>query len=376
MSKLNDIISEIQKKHGKEIIGTLEETTREYARIPFRTPSLSYLFRGGCPRTIVELIGQPSSGKSTTCYSLCGEAQKVLQQEYEEEVAKLQEIAKPNKEEKERLAYLLDRGPQKVIYLDHEFTSQPDWMRLNGVDVESLIYIKPNGESAEELFQMLLDLAGTGEVGCIVLDSIPAMVSYQAQQKTMEEKTYGGISAPLTVFCSKFMPLQRKYNILFIGVNVPKQDMSGYNRLITSGGNYWKHTCSVRLLFKKSDYYGEKYDTLKAHPETAFGHYVEVEVIKNKSCKADRRMCRFSISFDRGIDSFLDTVNLSVMLGLIVKAGAWFSIIDDDGNLLTDSEGNNMKWQGLKNVIAYFESHPVEYEELRKKVDEIITAED
>ena len=373
MSKLDDVINDIQKKHGKEIIGTLEETTKEYSRVPFKTSALTYLFRGGCPRTIIELIGQPSSGKSTTCYSICGEAQKVLKQEYDDEIAKLQNLAKPNKEEKERLAYLLDRGCQKVIYLDHEFTSRQDWMELNGVDTESLIYIKPNGESAEELFQMLLDLSATGEVGCIVLDSIPAMVSYQAQQKTMDEKTYGGISAPLTVFCSKFMPLQREYNILFIGVNVPKQDMSGYNRLITSGGNYWKHTCSIRLLFKRGDFYDEKYAQLKAHPDEAYGNYVEVEVIKNKACKPDRRMCKFSITYDKGIDGFNDCITMAIALGIIKKAGAWFSIVNEEtGEVLVHENGDTMKWQGQANVIKYMETHPEVYKELYDKVIKLI----
>ena len=372
MVRLDEVIGNIQKKYGKEIIGSLKETEREYSRIPFKTLSLRYIFRGGLPRTIIELIGIPSSGKSTTCYSICGEAQKVFKQEYEDEVAQLQSLNKPSKEDKERLEYLLDRGHQRVVYLDHEFTSSREWMELNGVDVDDLIYIRPQGESAEDLFQMLLDLSATGEIGCIILDSIPAMVSLQAQQKTMDEKTYGGISAPLTTFCSKFMPLQKKYNILFIGVNVPKQDMSGYNRLITSGGNYWKHTCSIRLLFKKGDYYDEKYALLKAHPDTAYGNYVEVEVIKNKACKPDRRMCKFSITYDIGVDGFNDCINIAISLGLIKKAGAWFSIVDDNGDVIVHSNGDTMKWQGLANVISYMREHEEVYKEIYDKVIELV----
>lgn len=373
MGKLNEIIGNIRKKYGKEIIGSLKETEREYSRIPFKTLSLGYLFRGGLPRTICELIGMPSSGKSTTCYSICGEAQKVFKQEYEDEVAQLQSLTKPTKEDKERLEYLLDRGYQRVVFLDHEFTSSREWMELNGVDVDDLIYIRPQGESAEELFQMLLDLAATGEVGCIILDSIPAMVSFQAQQKTMDEKTYGGISAPLTIFCSKFMPLQKKYNILFIGVNVPKQDMSGYNRLITSGGNYFKHTCSIRLLFKRGDFYDNKYAPLKAHPDEAYGNYTEVEVIKNKACKPDRRMCKFSITYDIGIDGFNDCINMAITFGLIKKAGAWFSIVDENGETVKHDNGDLMKWQGLANVIKYMQEHEEVYKEVYDKVNELIT---
>ena len=372
MSKLDDVINNIRKDYGKEIIGTLKETQREYKKVPFRTPSLSYLFRGSCPRTIIELIGPPSSGKSTTSYSICGEAQKTLKAEYEEEVAALQAISKPSKDEQERLNYLLSRGYHKVVYLDSEFTSQPEWMKVNGVDIDELIYIRPQGESAEQLFQMLLDLSASDGVGCIVLDSIPALVSYQAQQKDLTEKTYAGISAALTTFCAKFMPLQKLYNILFIGINVPKADMAGFNRLITNGGNYWKHTCSIRLLFKQDGYYDEKYADLKAHPDSAYGQYCGVEVIKNKATKPDRKMTRFSISYDTGIDGFNDTINLGVTIGLIKKSGAWFSIQDEKGNPKVANNGDTMKWQGLANVIKYMKEHEDVYKELYDAVCEVV----
>ena len=127
---------------------------------------------------------------------------------------------------------------------------------------------------------------------------------------------------------------------------------------------------------RKGGYYNESYADLKAHPETAAGMYVELEVLKNKVSKGDRKMSKYSLTFSKGIDCFFDTVNLAIALNLITKAGAWFSIIDDSGNVFVDSEGNNMKWQGLKNVIAYFESHDKEYQELKAEVERIITEDD
>lgn len=372
MSKLDDVLAKVKKDYGKNFIGKLEETKKEYKRIPLVTPALAYLFRGGLPRTIIELVGMESSGKSSCSYAICGAAQKVLKEEWEEEVAELQAIDKPNKEQKEKLAQLLERGYQKVVYLDHEFSSDPDWMEKNGVDVDDLIYIRPEGQNAEQLFQILLDLMESGGVGCVVMDSIPAFVSKQATEKTMEEKTYAGISGPLSTFSDKMMPLQKKYGILFIGINQPRDDMAGYHRLITPGGRMWKHACSIRLLFKKGDYYDEKYATLKAHPEEAAGNYVEVEVIKNKATKPDRRMCKFSITYDKGVDGYNDTINLAIAFGIITKAGAWFSMIGEDGEVLTDSEDNLMKWQGLANVLAYMETHEKEYKDVYDKVCEFI----
>lgn len=374
MTKLDDVIGKMKKEFGNEFIGSLEETKIDYKRIPFKTPSLTYIFRGGMPRTIVELVGEPSSGKSTTCYAIIGEAQRILRKEWEEEVQALQELMKPKKEDKERLQYLLDRGPQKVVYLDHEFTSDPEWMAKNGVDVSQLIYIMPQGESAEKLFDILIELAETGEIGVMIIDSIPAMASDKAKEKGVQGATYGGISGPLTRFCTQILALQKKYGMLIIGVNVPKQDMAGYHRLITSGGNYWKHACSIRLLFKKGDFYDETYGQLKAHPDEAYGNYTEVEVIKNKATKPDRRMCKFSITYDIGVDGFNDYVNMAISLGLLQKAGAWLSIVDENGEVVTHTNGDVMKWQGLAKTINYMKEHEDVFEEVRNKVDELITA--
>ena len=220
---------------------------RDYKMIPSRTPALSYLFHGGIPRTIIELIGAESSGKSTVSYMIVGAAQKKLKQEWEDEVAELEAIEKPTKEQQLKLSKLKEVGHKRVVYLDCEFTTTEDWMRINGVDVDDLIYSAPDAESAERLLQILLDLLDSGGVGFIILDSVPALVSQQAIGKELEEKTYCGISGAMSVFCSKLMPRCNKYDAGFIFVNQPRADLQGYNRIITPGGKMLKHTCSIRM---------------------------------------------------------------------------------------------------------------------------------
>ena len=376
MSSLDDVIKNINKKYGSAIVGSLEQTQKHYKTFKFPSPSLTYLFRKGCPRTIIELLGENHCAKTSLATALCGEAQRTLKQEWQEEIEALQALDKPKASDKERLDYLLERGPQKACYIDHEFSQSPDWMETLKVDLSELIFIQPDGQTAEQVFQMILDLVASDGIGCVVLDSIPALVSQQAMDKTMEEKTYCGISASLSQFCSKFMPLQKKHGCLFIGINNTRADLGGYNRIVSPGGRFWRNTASIRLLMKKGSYYDDKYADLKAHPDTAAGNYIEVEVLKNKVSKGDRKMCKFSLTYSKGIDGFFDTVNLAVSIGIIQKAGAWFTLVDSEGNMVTDEDGNNCKWQGMKNVIAYMEEHESIYKELAKAVDEAITAED
>ena len=133
MSKLDDVIKSVNKQYGFNIVGKIEVKERNYDRIPFKTPTLTYLFRGGLPRTVIELAGMPSAGKSTLCYSICGEAQKLFKKEYQEEIERLESLTKPKKEDISRLSELKERGYKKVVYLDSEFSSDATWMSLNGV---------------------------------------------------------------------------------------------------------------------------------------------------------------------------------------------------------------------------------------------------
>jgi len=360
LSKLDEVIKDINKKIGFNMVGGSVVKQRDYKMIPSRTPSLSYLFHGGIPRTIIELIGAESSGKSSTAYMIVGEVQKQLKQEWEDEVAELESIEKPTKEQQLKLSKLKEIGHKKVVYLDCEFTTTEDWMRVNGVDVDDLIYIAPDNQTAETLMQILLDLLDSEGVGFIVLDSVPALVSQQAMDKTMSEKTYAGISAPMSTFCSKLLPRCNKYNAGFIFIQQMREDLGGYNRIITPGGKMLKHTCSIRMLLKKSTLLDENYNELKAHPEEAMGNMVEVEVIKNKATKPDRRLAKYSIMYDTGIDGLLDTLNMSIGLGIVIKAGAWLSY--------SSNSGEELKWQGKAKLIEELRNNKELFNEIYEKV--------
>lgn len=369
MSKLDEVIKNVNKKYGFNMVGRADIKKRNYARIPLVSPALTFLFRGGMPRTVIELLGLPQGGKSTLSYSICGEAQKLLKQEYYDEVAELEAKEKPSKEEKERLIYLKDRGYKKVVYLDSEFSSDEDWMTNNGIDIDDLLFIAPENQSAEQLFQVIIDLISSDGVGLVVLDSIPALVPQNAMEKTMEEKIYCGVSGALSMFSSKILSLCNKYNCAFIGVNQTRDDLSSYHQVVSPGGRAWKHTASLRILIRKGKYYDKNYKELSSHAEEAYGNYAEVEIIKNKATKPDRRVSKFSISYDCGIDGYNDTFEMAVTYGLIEKGGAWYSFLDNNEEVITDSEDNLLKFQGKAKAIEYLKNHEDFYKELREKLE-------
>ena len=375
MSKIDEAIKKINKKFKCEIIGTKEISSfnvKDY--IPWPTPALYYLYHGNMPtQTLWEISGEFSSGKSSLCYGIVGNAQKQFKKNWDEEVAKLQSKEKLTNDEKTRLATILDSGPKKCVYLDAEHSSDPVWMKKNGVDVDNIIFIYPQAESAESLLQTTLDLIETCEVGLLVIDSLATMVSSQMYNNNdLEKKSYCGISKPLTEWTAKVLPMLSKCDCTVICVNQERQVIGAqYPSTTTVGGKGFSYGCHSRISLRKERCLDEKYNEIANNTETIYGQTTAIAVKKNKLSPMDRKLAKFTITFENGIDKYNDVFLMSVSLGIMNQAGAWYSMLDDAGEVITDTEGNLMKWQGKPNVMAYLKSHEDFTQSLITKIEEL-----
>lgn len=246
MSKL-DIICQTINKEWKEDIASKGIKRIQTSKIPLSSPRLNYMLYGGLPRgRIIEFAGEENGGKTTTALDVCKNAQILFNKEYEEELLN---------SDATRKKYLETRGPQKVVYADCENTLDEDWAIKIGVDVDDMYIIKPQTQAAEDIFQMILDMIETDEVGLVIIDSLGVMLSQQAYEKDMTEKTYGGISMALTLFSKKAELSCAKHNCTVIGINQMRDDMNSmYGGKTTTGGKAWKHNCfsgNTKLLTDK-----------------------------------------------------------------------------------------------------------------------------
>ncbi len=374
MSKLDTLIKNFNKRH-KEDIAAWGINQIETEKIPFTSPRVNYMLYGGIPRgRIVEFAGEESGGKTTTALDVVANAQKLFKREWKDKIKKLKNIKDPTKSEITALTYLEGRGPKKIVYADCENTLDEDWMKLLKVDVEEVVIIKPMSQSAEQIFEMLLETIETDEVGLIVIDSLGVMLSAQAYEKTMEEKTYGGIAAALTLFSKKAEMLCTKYNCTLIGINQVRENLnSPYGGIITPGGRGWKHHCSVRLLFSKGQYIDDRGNELKRSVENPAGNLVLINIAKTKICKPDRRVGFYTLNYDMGIDQIADAIEVAIRYGIIYQAGSWFHFVDiDTGEVVVDDQGETIKIQGKSNLIEYLEDNSYLLNEILDKIEELI----
>lgn len=379
MGNIDLIMATINKKfkadiiqHGTDII--------EVDKIPFSSPTANYMTYGGVPvGKITEFFGGEGGGKTTSALDICGNAQKKFKKVYYDKVDDLEdkigiELAKGTKQSEkvakklqEELDTIMDKGYKLVAYVDSEQTLDVEWANKLGVATDELILVRPQDQTAEQVFDIIIDIVKTGNIGLVVLDSIPMLVSQNIFNESLEKKSYGGISQALTIFCSKITPLLVQNQCAFIGINQIREDLSSmYNTLSTPGGKMWKHACSLRLRFKKDKFLDMDNNELTSGAENPAGNKVQIEIVKTKVCKPDRKLGYYTLNYTSGIDVANDTIKVGQQYGYIVKNGSWFTLMEKDKETeQLDVTNSVLKWQGAGRVNEYLRENPDKLEELK-----------
>ena len=245
----------------------------------------------------------------------------------------------------------MDTG-RHVVYIDAENTLDPDWARKLGVDVDAMVIIQPESESAEELFEMASTFIETGEVGLIIIDSLGALVSAQEMNKTIEDKTYGGISLSLTQFSKKAEMLCKKNACTVICINQLRDDFQALwaGATKTVGGRAWRHMCSVKLEFRRGSFLDERGNEIKKSSESPAGNVILMSMIKNKTCPPNRRGGFYSIDYANGINYLRDLVDVAMKYDVVHQTGAWYTVINPEtGEFVSE------KINGMAKVYEYLE---------------------
>ena len=139
----------------------------------------------------------------------------------------------------------------------------------------------------------------------------------------------------------------------------------------------WKHACAVRIKFRKGDFIDEKGEKVNRTARNPAGNMVEAFVEKTKAFKPDRKLVQYTLSYHEGIQLESDLVDVAIEYGFVAKTGAWFSILDPDtGELLQDSEGEDLKFQGKAKIVQRLREDDEVFDNLMSVVHEAITYEE
>ena len=351
---LAEVMKKISKKYGDNVGRVGAQDLSVDGVLSLGRPSLDFCIYGGVPEgRIVEFSGPEGSGKTTNAFLAAASYQRAE--------------VKRNPE-----------NPRSIVFLDNEGTLDREWAAKMGYDISEdatvpTILIRPEAQSAEEIFDMALDMLKTGEVGLLIFDSIATLVPMQIADESMEKQQMGGIAKALTRFANTAIGLLRKYKATLIAINQVRENIGGYGpALSTPGGRAWKHACSMRLMFKRGAFFDEDGNELTTSAESPAGHIIDMAVLKTKTCRWDRKLGHAHLNYTRGVDIVQDTIDVALHLGFIDNsAQGMYKLIDPEtGALMIDADGNEIKIRGKKNVATYFREHTDQWRKLYDMVYE------
>jgi recombination protein RecA len=316
-------LSQIEKQFGKGSIMRMGENLHMNIGV-VGTGALALdlaLGIGGLPRgRVIELFGPESSGKSTLAMHVVAEAQ---------------------------------RNGGVCAYIDAEHAMDPIYARAIGVNVDDLLISQPDtGEQALEIVDMLVRSAA---LDVIVIDSVAALTPRAEIEGEMGD-THVGLQARLMSQALRKLTanLSKSDTIaLFINQLREKIGVMYGSPEVTPGGRALKFYSSVRLDIRRIE-------SIKDGAEVV-GNRTRVKVVKNKVASPFKQ-AEFDIMYGQGISREGSVLDVAVEMGLVKKAGAWFTY-----------EGEQLG-QGRENVKTFLRENPALMSEIDQRVREQLAA--
>jgi recombination protein RecA len=311
-------ISQIEKRFGKGSVMKLGESAVMTSVEAIPTGSLGLdlaLGIGGIPRgRITEIFGPEGSGKTTLGQHVIAEAQK--------------------------------RGGT-AAYIDVEHALDPAYAGNCGVNTDDLLISQPDtGEQALEITEALVR---SGAIEVIVIDSVAALVPRAEIEGEMGEAHVGLQARLMSQALRKLAAAISKSGTAVIFINQLREKVGIVfgNPEVTPGGRALKFYSSVRLDLRRVE-------TIK-QGTLAIGSHVRAKVVKNKVAPPFRS-AEFDIMFDHGISQEGNLIDLGAELGLIKKAGTFFSY------------GDIRLGQGRENAKQYLKQNPELAQEIEQQI--------
>ena len=333
---LNAAVAQIEKQFGKGSVMLMGDSKVVPDIEAISTGSLGLdiaLGIGGLPKgRIVEIFGPESSGKTTLTLQVIAECQ---------------------------------RHGGVAAFVDAEHALDLSYAEKLSVKVDELLVSQPDtGEQALEITDMLVR---SGSLDVIVVDSVAALTPKAEIEGEMGDQHMGLQARLMSQALRKLTANIKRTNTLVIFINQIRMKIGVVfgNPETTTGGNALKFYSSVRLDIRRigsikgsASFINKSSTTKKTSDESeVIGSDTRVKVVKNKVAPPFKQ-AEFEIFYGTGICRVGEIIEYGVKLGLIDKAGAWYSY-----------NGNKIG-QGKESVRQFLKADLKLAQELEQKIKE------
>ncbi len=304
---LSNALGQVEKQFGKGAVMRLGEegAVVEIEAIPTGSIGLdAVLGIGGVPKgRIVEIFGPESSGKTTLALEIIAQCQKM---------------------------------GGTAAFIDAEHALDPKYAEKLGVNLKELLVSQP--DSGEQALEIAETLTRSGGLDLFVIDSVAALVPRAEIEGEIGDSFVGVQARLMSQALRKLAGVISKSKTCAIFTNQMRQKIGVMfgNPETTTGGLALKFYATIRLDVRRVN-------TVKKG-EQVVGSRTKVRVVKNKIAPPFRE-AEFDIIYGEGISRAGELVDMGVELGVVDKAGSFYTF------------GGTKLGQGRDAVIEFLKTH-------------------
>lgn len=336
---MSSIKDSVKKDFGDNIMLTGKSLIDKKVMIIPVSPALDLILSGGIPEgSFVILTGQPKCGKTTTSLDFCATAQKP--------------------------EYNGEKGPRKVYYLNIEGRlKKRDLEGIPGLDLDRFNIIgSQTGKilHAEDYLQIGERIINEEPESILIIDSYSALCTETEITTDMSKMQRADGAKLLAKFCRKVS------NVIPVNKNI----VIGITHLMGNPGmghSEWKEKSGQAIAYQTDIKLRAKFHTAwkigSKDDETQIGQEIEW----NTQCSAlgpPGGTIKSYVRYGQGIDKAMELATLGSDMGLISKAGAWYT--------MSFMKDNKDKIQGLEKVRQYLVDHSEAYKDLHNQIKSIM----
>lgn len=336
MATIAELAKKFRREYKDENLMIISNIKPDYQRMPTNALGLDYILAGGIPLgRLIEFSGLQHSGKTTAACVVLAAYQRMF----------------PN---------------QTCVYIDVEHSLDLRFQaRMTGLDLSKLYYMNPNGQSGQQILDMIIEMQKSDDVGMIVLDSLPALIPSAVLENdlTKDAGMRATMAKPLYPFCASMAAMVAAKNNLFLMINQVRDDgktFTGIQKYKEPCGAAPGYYSSIIIRFGTRKFtLGDDMDACGAkNGEGADGFRLHFKIMKNKCGACNRGGGFLTFRYETGLDWINDLLEIALGFGFIKRLNSiTYQLVDlETGEIYQDEEGNLL--QGKKaDLIAYIKGN-------------------
>lgn len=333
-------VKELAKKMNKEFkddnLMIFSNVKPDYKRLVTNAFGLDYILGGGFVygRTY-EISGLWHSGKTGFCMLAISAYQR----------------ANPN---------------QTCVFVDAEHALDfKFWAKMTGVDLTKLLYVNLNGQSGQQVLDMIIELQKTDDIGMIILDSLPALIPQVVMESdlTKDNGMRGTMAKSLYPFYAMMSEMVANKGNIFIATNQVRdggKTMTGIQLYKEPCGMAPSFYSSIILRFGTRKWtLGDDMDACKStNGEGADGFRLQFKIMKNKCGSCNRGGGFLTFRYATGFDWMNDLLEIALAFNFIERVNnSTYRLINlETGLPYLDNYGNELKGY-KKDLINYIKTN-------------------